>query len=318
MQDNCEVPAASNMLTEHEQYVSFTLEFRCNLRCNYCMIEDVMDHLVPQNRQRYEALLDHNARTGTWNGIILTGAEITLRADLPELATLARASGFEHVRIQSHGMRLAQVDYCRKLVEAGVDQYFISMPAADAAAHDAITGVPGSRVKTLQGLANLDAYAHVAVITNTVVTAENFRSLPEIVEALSGFRNLRRMEFWHYWPMRETDNKGLIARHSEVLPYLLRAIKLAQHYRRDVEIKNFPQCLLGENAHLMVNSQPQLFIDPAFWQEFERNGFYQCVHRDQCASTECLGLNTAYIARFGNEAELLSPMPSGIVRQAPD
>jgi MoaA/NifB/PqqE/SkfB family radical SAM enzyme len=298
----------SQATTEHEGFVSFTLEFRCNLRCSYCMIEDLMDHLIPENMQRFEELLAYNARTASWQGIILTGAEITLRADLPELAAKAKAAGFEHVRIQSHGMRLAQVSYCERLIDAGVDQFFISMPAADTATHDAITGVPGSRAKTLQGLANLEVYPHVAVITNTVVTSQNYQSLPEVVEALAHLKRLVRMEFWNYWPMQEADSKGLVARHTEVLPYLLAAIELAQSYGRDIEIKNFPPCLLGGYGHLVVNRQPQLFIDPAFWTEFARNGFYQCVYRERCANTECLGLNEAYITKFGDESDVLSPI----------
>ncbi len=57
-----------------------------------------------------------------------------------------------------------------------------------------------------------------------------------------------------------------------------------------------------------MNTQPQLFIDPAFWPEFMRNGFYQCVYRDRCASTECLGLSTAYIAKYGYEEKILRPI----------
>jgi hypothetical protein len=57
-----------------------------------------------------------------------------------------------------------------------------------------------------------------------------------------------------------------------------------------------------------VNGQPQLFIDPSFWTEFSRNGFYQCVYRDQCASQECLGLSTAYIKKYGNLREQLIPI----------
>ena len=52
-------------------------------------------------------IVEHNRANRVWKGLILTGAEITLRRDLPELARLARAGGFEHVRIQTHGMRLA-------------------------------------------------------------------------------------------------------------------------------------------------------------------------------------------------------------------
>ena len=51
--------------------------------------------------------------------MILTGSEVTLRSDLPQLARMARASGFEHVRIQTHGMRLAEEAFCRELSRRG-------------------------------------------------------------------------------------------------------------------------------------------------------------------------------------------------------
>ena len=76
-----------------------------------------------------------------------------------------------------------------------------------------------------------------------------------------------------------------------------------------MEVKNFPECLLGDDRGALLNDQPMLLIDNAFWTEFERNGFYQCVHRDACGSEQCLGLNTAYIETFGWEAEHLHPLP---------
>jgi hypothetical protein len=51
-----------------------------------------------------------------------------------------------------------------------------------------------------------------------------------------------------------------------------------------------------------------LMIDPDFWTEFDKNGFYQCPHQAACASTECLGLTTAYLAKFGGDVEILSPL----------
>ena len=89
---------------DHSRYVSLTMEFRCNLKCVHCMIEGTMDRLKPESDDSFNELLDHNKRSGQWTGLILTGSEITLRRDLPELARRARASGFDHVRIQTHGM----------------------------------------------------------------------------------------------------------------------------------------------------------------------------------------------------------------------
>ncbi|UHC18627.1 radical SAM protein [Methylobacterium currus] len=294
---------------DHAAYVSLTMEFRCNLRCVHCMIEGTMDRLAPESDGHFEAVLAHNARERCWTGLILTGSEITLRRDLPDLARRARASGFSHVRIQTHGMHLGQPSYCRRLVEAGIDEFFVSIAGSDAASHDGLTLVPGSFERALRGLETLDGMEGVATLTNTVVTERSYRLLPGIVARLAHLRRLAQMEFWLYFPMAEEDEKGLIARHTEVLPYLREAVLAARALGRAVEVKNFPHCLLGDLGDALVNAQPELHIDPRFWSEFERNGFYQCVHRDACGSRDCLGLNTAYIRKFGTEAEALRPLP---------
>lgn len=295
---------------DHRDYVSMTMEFRCNLRCVHCMIEDTMHRLVPESAERFEELLGENARERRWKGLILTGSEITLRRDLPELARRARASGFEHVRIQTHGMHLAQPEYAGTLVEAGVDEYFVSVAGPDAETHDAITTVSGSFEKTLRGLEILDGHADVVTLTNTVVTNRSYKLLPAVVERLAHLRRLTQMEFWVYWPMSETDDKDLLASHAEIGPYLREAVARARALGRGVEVKNFPECLLGAEGSALMNTQPELLVDPAFWPEFMRNGFYQCVYRDRCASTECLGLSTAYISKYGYDEQILQPISS--------
>jgi MoaA/NifB/PqqE/SkfB family radical SAM enzyme len=293
----------------HDQYVELTMHFRCNLKCEHCMIEDAMDWLEPESLTRLKEVLEYNLQHKRWTGLILTGAEITLRRDLPELARLARGNGFDHVRIQTHGMRLADEDYCRELIDAGVDEFFVSVTASDAETHDAITTVPGSFEKTIRGLENLDAFPGVVSLTNTVVTRRSYRHLPGLVNRLGHLRRLVQMDFWNYWPMSETDDKDLLVSHLDVLPFLQQAIRGARRLGRAVEVKNFPECLLGPDRDALDNTQPKLLIDPAFWQEFRRNGFEQCVHRSVCGSQQCLGLNTAYVRKFGWQAEALTPFP---------
>ena len=105
----------------HSEYVSIAMEFQCNLKCVHCMIEGTMDALVPESLDKFKEIIDYNAKHQQWNGIILTGSEITLHQDLPELADMARNSGFEHIHIQTHGMHLSSKKFCNKLVASGVD-----------------------------------------------------------------------------------------------------------------------------------------------------------------------------------------------------
>ncbi len=293
---------------DNHDYVSMTMEFRCNLQCVHCMIEGTMDRLRPEPDARFDELLMVNAREARWKGLILTGSEITLRKDLADLAKRARRAGFAHVRIQSHGMALDSESFCEALLEAGIDEFFISVAGSDAHRHDEITTVPGSFERTLRGLENLDRLGGATVLTNTVVTSRSVDDLPAIVDAFAHIKSLAQMEFWNYWPMREDDEKDLIAPISAIQPRLREAIGKAQALGRSIEIKNVPECMLGSDAALLVNHQPHLYVDEAFWAEFARNGFYQCVHRETCGSKECLGLTTAYIRKYGLEGETLAPI----------
>jgi MoaA/NifB/PqqE/SkfB family radical SAM enzyme len=294
-------------LRDHDRYVSLTMEFRCNLACVHCMIEGTMDRLQPVPNEVFEKVLAEQRAHHRWEGLVLTGSEITLRRDLPQIAEKARAAGFAHVRIQTHGMHLSRPGYAQRLLDAGVDEFFVSVAGAGAESHDRITQVPGAWDRMMAGMEIVDRHPGVRLLTNTVVTELSYRELPGIVALLDHLERLVQIEFWVYWPMAETDEKRLMAPNQAILPFLREAILGARDRGRFVEVKNFPECLLGELGDALVNAQPTLLIDPAFWTEFDRNRFHQCPHRAVCGSTECLGLSGAYQQRFGHKGDGLSP-----------
>lgn len=295
-------------LHDHDRWVSVTLEFRCNLACTHCMIEGTMARLTPTTSADFECVLDRQRNEHQWEGLVLTGAEVTLRRDLPQIVEKAKAAGFAHIRIQTHGMQLHRRDYLDSLVAAGADEFFISVTADCAARHDAITKVDGSWNRMRAGLDLIDAHhPGVSVITNTVITAESVDTLPGVVASLAGYRCVVQHEFWNYFPMDPVDHKLLCVPLSDLMPPLRTAIATALALGRRVEVKNVPECLLGEDRLALVNTQPMLIIDPDFWIGFDRNGFNSCPHRAVCTSDECLGLTTAYVRRFGDEREALTP-----------
>lgn len=306
-QKMADVPKNPRVGIRHSDFVELTIHFRCNLRCQHCMILESMHWLEPADETELEALLQQQRQLRTWKGLILTGSEVTLRKDLSAIVRRAIDAGFEFVRIQTHGMRLADESYCRELIDAGVKEFFVSITAADEQLHDQITQVRGSFRKTLEGLTNLSKFPEVRTLTNTVVTALSYQSLPDVVQKLKDLANLTEMHFWTYWPMSSADDLSLCIPHPVAAEYLKKAITLARSYGRKVEVKNFPQCLLGKHADALCNDQPELRIDPRFWTEFHRNGFHQCSYKSMCASKQCLGINTAYANRFGWHEDILKP-----------
>lgn len=299
-------PTSSN---PHDRWVSVTMEFRCNLRCTHCMIEGTMSRLRPTDGEDFEGILRMQQQQAPWDGIVLTGAEITLRSDLPQIAARARDAGFRHIRVQTHGMQLHRRAYLDRLVDAGVDQFFVSVTAENEVRHDAITKVPGSWRRMRAGIDLIETHhPMVSVITNTVITSESVEDLPGIVAAFRSHRCVVQHEFWNFFPMDEVDHKSLCAPLSRVMPPLHAAIAAAHAAGRRVEVKNIPECLMGQDRAVLINRQPHLVIDPDFWTGFDRNGFNNCPHRATCASTECLGLTAAHVLRFPEEVALLHPL----------
>lgn len=283
------------------------MHFRCNLKCEHCMIEGTMDRLDPLPDEEFERVVELNARERRWKGLVFTGSEITLRSDLPALARRARAAGFERIRIQTHGMRLSRSDYCAELVDAGVNEYFVSLTAADAATHDRITGIPGSFDKTMAGLQNLERFSDVAVFTNTVITQRSYQQLEAVVRRVASLHNLVQMEFWNYLPMSEIDERDLIVANVQILPHLRAAVASARSSGRKVVIKNYPECLLADEGDAVETHHPDTLIDPRYWDEYNRNELGHCAHWDACTATNCFGLTSAYIDKFGWDADLLKP-----------
>ncbi len=270
-----------------------------------------MSQLQPTSGEQFDVVLQAQKDKRPWIGIVLTGAEVTLRHDLPEIVARARDAGFERIRVQTHGMQLQRHAYLDRLVAAGVNEFFVSVTAGNEAKHDAITKVAGSWRRMRAGLELIERhYPQVSVITNTVITSESVAELPGVVAAFQGYRSVVQHEFWNFFPMEEIDLKSLCVPLSELMLPLRAAITAAHAAGRLVEVKNVPECLFDDDRAVLVNKQPQLIIDDAFWIGFDRNGFHTCPHRSVCASSECLGLTTAYVRRFGDEADRLRPLSS--------
>jgi len=240
-----------------------------------------------------------------YSGIILSGAEVTLNRDLINFVNYAK-DYFKNIRIQTNGRRLSDLDYCKKLIKAGVNEFYISINGPKSEIHDSITQKSGSFSETLNSLANLNELK-VRTITNTVVTKYNYNHLSEIVEIISRFKNIVEMEFWNYWPAGNEDFDNLIPPITKVIRNLSKAILVANKLRIRVNLKYFPECLLKENAKYLNNSQPDVIIDELFWKNNNR-AKWSCVFKDICSSSKCDGFSLAYINKYGLEDELAKPI----------
>ena len=122
---------------------------RCNLACPICLAKANTEDTPDLDLRGLETLLSE--RRGL--KIDLMAAEPTLRADLEDWVRKVKATG-NVAALHTNGLRLADLDYARKLRDAGVDEVFLQFDGLDDEANKVLRGRPLNRVRQA-ALANL-------------------------------------------------------------------------------------------------------------------------------------------------------------------
>jgi pyruvate-formate lyase-activating enzyme len=307
--------------------LSITFAFRCNLACSFCMVESGMGQWTGVPIERFEAFCRDPAQTEGLRRVILSGGEVTLDPALPSYVALARSiPSVEHVRIQTNGIRLGTRGYLQQLVDAGVDEFFVSIHGHDAASCDKITRKRGSFAKIVAGLTAVAARDDVSLITDTAICTHNVEHLADIVGLVAPF-SPESMEFWSLWPqIDKRDERGLLVPIGVAAPRVIEAVRACVASDIVPVVRNFPRCMLGPWAAYHHDLLPPTFIDAAYWEEAP---VYDCIYRGVCSSgtrsapgvipqvrttlpdrrqaTDCLGLAGPYVDKFGWEEHTLKP-----------
>jgi cyclic pyranopterin phosphate synthase len=115
----------------HLHYLRVSLTDACNLRCVYCMPEEIVFRPPATLLQDDEILtLVQVAASLGVDKIRLTGGEPTVRRGIVELVRAMRAiPGIRRLAMTTNGLRLAELAY--QLAEAGLDQVNISIDTLD-------------------------------------------------------------------------------------------------------------------------------------------------------------------------------------------
>lgn len=149
---------------------------RCNLACPICLAKANTEDTPDLDLSGLEELLSE--RRGI--KIDLMAAEPTLRPDLEDWIRKVKASG-NIAALHTNGLKLANLDYARKVKEAGVDEVFLQFDGLDDEANKTLRGRPlvKARMAALANLRQLDIATSLIVVIgrdlNEPQVSETFR-----------------------------------------------------------------------------------------------------------------------------------------------
>lgn len=281
------------------------VNFHCNQACRFCFVST---HLPTAPEAQVRAAIEAAAHAG--RAISLSGGEPTLHPHLPELVALARR-GSPLVSLQTNAVRLAEPGLAQALRDAGLQEAFVSLHAAEAGVSDRITGAPGTFERTCAGIDALVGLG-LTVRLSFVICRSNLGQLVPVVQLAAARWPGADVNF--SFVAASTDvvprDPELIPRYADVLPALGEA--MGEGARLGVRVGGF-ESMCGLPLCLVPGS-PARYLDlPHIPRGFDRGEFADAEPCQRCdLHGRCYGLRRSYAELHG--ASELRPVRAADLR----
>jgi MoaA/NifB/PqqE/SkfB family radical SAM enzyme len=216
----------------------------CNHHCGFCSNPKSPNvHTLGS----LQALVDDLVKRGYF-GVILTGGEPTLHPDLPEICAYARDRGL-HVRTITNGSRGGDVDFFRRMADAGLQIVHVSIYSSRPEVEEAIRGVSGTLASADAAITNAHG-AGIAVNVNCVINRLNAGHLDETVATLLGKHPYIRHFVWNNLDpsmgRAEVNREKYTPRLADFELSLRRAVHLLEQRAISFRVEKVPLCYMTE------------------------------------------------------------------------
>ncbi len=149
---------------------------RCNMRCPICFANAgaagrVCEMSYDQTIAQMQVLRDVRPTPST--AVQFTGGEPTIHPDFLRIVSAARDMGFSHIQIATNGLRIADEDFARRCVEAGLHTIYLQFDGIGEQAHRHTRNFPGIWAKKLAAIENCRRLGMKVCLVPTILKGIN-------------------------------------------------------------------------------------------------------------------------------------------------
>jgi radical SAM protein with 4Fe4S-binding SPASM domain len=231
--------------------------FQCNNLCEFCVQGDKRYRLGNKNSAEIKEALEQ-ARREQIKEVVFTGGEPTLHKDIIEAVDYAKKLGYEIIQIQTNGRLFAYLDFCKKIIAAGANEFSPALHGSKPEIHDQLTNSPGAWQQVVSGIKNLKSLGQY-VLTNTVINTKNYQDLPQIAQLLINLGvDQFQFAFIHIIGTAAKNKDWLVPKKTEVMPYVKEGLDLGIKAGIRVMTEAIPYCLMqGYEDYIAENNIPK-------------------------------------------------------------
>ncbi len=154
----------------------------CDVNCPICFTRDEgQGRYMPSNEELLRIAANYKDSYSAEHLIELCGGEPTVREDLPELCEGLGKLGFEHIQLNTNGIRIANdINFLKRLKEGGVSVVYLGFDGIDPEIYSRKYGRNLLDTK-LQAIRNCAALKLAVVLVPVVIKGVNDNQLGDII-----------------------------------------------------------------------------------------------------------------------------------------
>jgi len=187
--------------------------------------------------------------------IEISGSDPIEYEGIERLIKYVKDIGFEFVQLSSHGNKLGEDDFVKKIIKTGVNRLRIPVYGSRKQIHDSVTRKKGSFDLVLKGIRAIKKYAPAIEIQVTnLIMEQNKNDLTSWLELLN---ELVVGDYYLSVPFRKNiagNNHEYYIPMKDLPPYIKKVTKYSQKYNKPIRFMEIPYCVFGEIRDNIINN----------------------------------------------------------------
>jgi pyruvate-formate lyase-activating enzyme len=237
---------------------------KCNIKCKFCYYYSELD----KDNNSYDDIVKEliKFKKHGVESVDITGGEPTIHKDIIKIVRKISDMGFKVTSLITNGIVLRNKETMKKLIDAGIQNFVVSIHGHNSEIHDGLTGRDGSFNDILMTLRNFDSF-NVKYSINYVINKQNYIHLQEFARFVCKVgKNVNTVTFLIMNPI--SDGKinfdSFSVRYSEAGSYVKEAVGILEDGGHKASWKFMPLCANQESIK-QTDSIYTFFFNPFDW-----------------------------------------------------
>lgn len=234
--------------------IDIKILFDCSNMCLFCVQWDKRLKFWWLKLEKIKTDLDKWIKDGAqW--VVFTWWEPTLHKDLISAVKYAKKIWYTNIQIQSNWRSFSDLEYCKNLIKAWVNEFWPSIHWFYPKTHDFLVQRPWAWKQVIQWLKNLhDLWQDV--IVNIVITKQNYKELPKLATLLVWlWVKQYQFAFIHILWSADKNKLDIVPKKSDAISYIKAGLDIWKKNNIICMTEAIPYCFMKWYERAIAESE---------------------------------------------------------------